>query len=92
MRNFALRLIRRIIDLCLKTFQKPLQKRIRIRAFVLQLMGMRDMPRQIGQHNPPSERILPGAATNADVLPLFGDPHPHHLKGRFIALRYRRNA
>ena len=78
--NFALGFIRRIIDLRLKALKQTLQESIRIAAFVLQLMSMRDMPSQIREDDTPGEGVLPGAAADTDVLPLFRDPDPKNLK------------
>ncbi len=91
LRDFALGFIRRIVDLGLEAFEQSLQKGVRIGPFILQFVGMRNMPRQVGQHDPPRKRILPGPAANADMLPLLGNPDPKNLEGGLIALRCRRN-
>jgi hypothetical protein len=91
LRHLTLRLIRRIIDLRLKTLQQPLKKSICIRPFILQLMRMGNMPSQICEHNPPRKRILPGPTPDTYMLPLLRNPYPKHLKGSFISLRSRRN-
>jgi hypothetical protein len=90
--NFALGFVRRIIDLRLKALKQTLQESIHIAAFVLQLMSMGDMPSQVGKHNAPCEGVLPRAAADTDVLPLFRDPDPKNLKRRPVALCDRRNA
>jgi hypothetical protein len=91
LRNFPFGLIRRIINLRLKSLQQPLQKRRVIQTLILQLMSMRNMPSQIRQHNPPGKRILPRPAPYAYVLPLLRNPNAHHFKRSFIPLRNRRN-
>ena len=91
LRNFPLRLIRRIINLRLKPLQQPLQKRRLIQTLTLQFMRMRYMPSQISQDNPPRKRILPSPAPNAHMLPLLRNPNTQHLKRGLIPLRNRRN-
>ena len=91
LRNLTLRLIRRIINLRLKPLQQPLQKRICIDAFLLQLMRMRNMPGQISQHNPPRKWILPRPAADAHMLPLLRNPNPKYLERRLISLSRWRN-
>jgi hypothetical protein len=55
-------------------------------------MGVRDVPGEVSEDDSPGEWVFPGAAANADVLTLFGDPDTEDLEGRFVALRYWWNA
>ena len=86
--DFALRLIGRVVDLGLEAFKKTLQKGIGVSAFVLELVGVSDVPGEVGEDDAPGEGVFPRAATDADVLSVLGDPHPQDLEGRFVALRY----
>jgi hypothetical protein len=43
---------------------------------------------KVGKDDAPGEGVLPGAAADADVLALLGDPDAEDLEGCFVALCY----
>jgi hypothetical protein len=83
---FALGFVRRVVDLCLEAFEQSGQKRIGVSTFILKLMRERDVAGEIGEDDAPREGVFPGAAANADVLALFGDPDAHNLEGCLVTL------
>ena len=90
--DFALGFVCRIVDFCLEAFEQPLEEGVSVDAFVLEFVGVSDMPCQVCEDDSPGERVLPCTAADADVLALLGDPDAKDLEGRFVSLRCRWNA
>src|SRR6266550_2379480 len=86
--DFALGFVGGVVDLGLEAFEQTLQEGIGVGALILKLVGVGDVPGEVGEDDAPGEGVLPGATADADVLALLGDPDPHDFEGRFVALRY----
>jgi len=85
--DFAFGFVGGVVDLGLEAFEQTLEEGVGIGALILKLVGVSDVAGEVGEDDAPGEGIFPSAAADTDVLALLGDPDPHDLEGRFVALR-----
>ena len=84
--DFAFRLVGGVVDLGFEAFEEAFEEGFFIDFVALNGVGVGDMAGEVGENNSPGEGVFPGAAADADVLALLGDPDAEDFKGGFIAL------
>ena len=70
----------------MEAFEEALEEGLGVDLGVLHLVGDGDVAGEVGEDDAPGEGVFPGAALNADVLALFGDPDAQDFEGGFVAL------
>jgi len=69
-----------------RIFEKSLEEGFLVDLLVLHLVGQRDVTGEIGEDDAPGEGVVPGAAADADMLALLGDPDAEDFEGGLVAL------
>jgi hypothetical protein len=84
--HFAFGFVGRTFDFGVEAFQETLEKGVPISLLVLQFVSKGDVAGEVGEDYSPSEGVFPGAAADADVLALFGDPYTEYFERGLVAL------
>ena len=84
--DFAFRLVGGVVDFGFEAFEETGEEGFAVEASGLHFVGERDVAGEVGEDDSPGEGIFPGAAADADVLALFGDPDAENFEGGFVAL------
>ena len=84
--DFAFGFVGGVFDFGVEAFEEAGEEGVLVELVVLDFVGVGDVAGEIGEDDAPGEGVLPGAAVNADVLSVLGDPDAEDFEGGFVAL------